>query len=228
MNLAHQIPRGLKCTVRRTCIRRQFSSGILLQNFKQDGSILHIPPPDSTSFTSVKSKTIKAPNQQFADLFEAAFRDHLGGRNAKIERPSASDFDAFQPALLEQMPLQNPQATSTTNRSLPQPQISKQSPGYFYVHGVSVTKNIHVTICDYKHNPVIAISAGQLGKKHSKRQTPEAAFETAVKAFERLANSKYQIQQVELVLKGFGPGRRGFLQAITSPQGEFVRRRVVR
>jgi small subunit ribosomal protein S11 len=49
-----------------------------------------------------------------------------------------------------------------------------------------------------------------------------------VAAFEKLASTNYNIQQVELILKGFGKGRQGFLSAISGQHGEFLKDKVVR
>ena len=124
-------------------------------------------------------------------------------------------------------------ASNSAQRSPPPPLPSQtprtgQRPGYIHIHAVSLTKNIHVTITDHKHDPIIAMSAGRLGMKHSRRQSTEAAHNTAVAAFEKLANSNLEVQQVELVLKGFGKGRAGFISAVSGPHGEFIRSKVVR
>jgi len=36
------------------------------------------------------------------------------------------------------------------------------------------------------------------------------------------------VEQVEIVLKGFGQGRRGFISAINGQHGDFLRKKVVR
>jgi small subunit ribosomal protein S11 len=127
------------------------------------------------------------------------------------------------------MPLPNPQPTSSMPVPIPQlRRTHEQEEGYIYIHCVAITKNTHVTITNYKRNPIIAMSGGRVGLKHSKRNGQEAGFSIAVKAFEKLAQSKYNVEKVELVVKGFGQGRRGFLGAIDSPAGAFIKRKIVR
>ena len=237
MNIARQIPRvrGIRCCRQTLPASRYFSAGALIRNdTKQEPSSPAIPeqpqqPPPAGASRPIEvppsQETITAPTQEFFDMFDQVLRNTRGPK-VKLHSDAA---DPFTPASLAQMPFNNP-ATSATTRKLTQiqPRLTEHEPGYFFVHAVSVTRNIHVTICDHKHNPVIAVSAGQLGKKHSKRGTPEAAYDTTVRALERLAISPFEVRQVELVLKGFGNGRRGFLQAIMGPKGEFVKRKVVR
>jgi small subunit ribosomal protein S11 len=246
MSLPRQIPRTIKCSTRIAPKCRRFSVDTILRNDEKPGSSANnaaLPSsfpsarqsktpsnPFATPVTKTLSTPIKAPTQQFVDLFEQALRNspRISGNSSQSEAHQGDKAIAFQPASLDQMPFQDP-SNSTTIRPLPQLQnSSEQQAGYFFIHAVAVTKNLHVTICDHKHNPVIAISAGQLGKKHSHRNTPEAAYDTTVRALERLADSPYKVREVELVLKGFGNGRYGFLQAISGPKGEFVKRKVVR
>ena len=100
--------------------------------------------------------------------------------------------------------------------------------GYYFVHAVATTRNIHVTITNYKKNPLVSVSAGQLGLKHSKRGTIEAGLDTTIKAFQKLEESEYNIDKVEVVLKGFNKGRNGFLSALLGHHGDFLRKKVVR
>jgi small subunit ribosomal protein S11 len=136
-------------------------------------------------------------------------------------------IDAFRPTDISDLDDPDPEILKPPPLPI-LPIQSGEDPGYFYIHGVATTKNIHVTIADHKHNPIIVTSAGRHGLKHSKRQTVEAGYTTTVAAFEKLAMSKHVVNKVEIVLKGFGMGRRGFLSAISGHHGEFVRQKVVR
>jgi small subunit ribosomal protein S11 len=145
-----------------------------------------------------------------------------------VQTEADKDLQSFQPASMSQMPIPNPSSPLPSLPPLPQRRPTQSQAGYFHVHAVSITKNIHVTITDYKHDPVVAMSAGRIGLKHSRRQTQEAAYSTAVAAFEKFSQTDLNVDQVELVLKGFGKGRAGFLSAIESAHGEFIKKKVVR
>jgi small subunit ribosomal protein S11 len=149
----------------------------------------------------------------------------VGGKSGK-GRALDRAADSFLPTSISQ--LTKPDANQTKPPPLPQIRSSGQHPGYFYIHGVSTTKNIHVTIADHEHNPVVVTSGGRHGLKHSKRQTIEAGYTTTVAALEKFAKSNYEVTEVEIVLKGFGQGRKGFLSALEGHHGEFIRRKVVR
>jgi len=77
----------------------------------------------------------------------------------------------------------------------------------------------------------VVLSAGRLGLKHSKRATHEAGAATAMEALKRFTEIYPELRQygkIELVLKGFGPGRQGALSTIFGPMGEVIRGRINR
>lgn len=199
-------------------------------NFSTFGAVhndkpLFIPPSLSPSPPSTPPTT---PSEAKNETILKLINDVLGGKKSGGSPSNLSrGMNAFQPANMSNMP--NPASNSQRSTiPLPSTRTTGQHPGYIHIHAVALTKNIHVTITDHKHDPIIAMSAGRLGIKHSRRQTTEAAHATTLAAFEKLANSNYEIQQVELVLKGFGKGRAGFISAVSGPHGEFIRNKVVR
>jgi ribosomal protein S11 len=212
--------------------RNNFSAFRAVHNDKP----LFIPPslspsPPSTPPSTpspLPSRYLMSDDEAKNETILKFFDDVLGGKKSGGSRSNLSrGMDAFQPVNMSNMP--NPASNSQRSTiPLPLTRTTGQRPGYIHIHAVALTKNIHVTITDHKHDPIIAMSAGRLGIKHSRRQTTEAAHATTLAAFEKLANSNYEIQQVELVLKGFGKGRTGFISAVSGPHGEFIRNKVVR
>jgi small subunit ribosomal protein S11 len=101
----------------------------------------------------------------------------------------------------------------------------------YHIHINNSTRNTHITITNHKHDPIVVLSAGRLGLKHSKRGTHEAGAATAHEALKRFATKFPDVMdeaKIELVLKGFGPGRQGALSTIFGPMGEGVRGRINR
>jgi small subunit ribosomal protein S11 len=122
---------------------------------------------------------------------------------------------------------------SLSSRVLPVLPIPSRKPfsepeGYFYIHVLAMTRNCIITICDHKRDPLLVMSGGRLGIKHSRRGTPEAAFSVAVAAFEKFGSKGYKAKEIEIVFKGMGKPRQGFLNAISSQQGEHIRQKIVR
>ena len=165
-------------------------------------------------------------HQEMADLFSVML--------SRDPRPTRPDVDtaltSFRPVNTANMPHPGPSASSSFKAPLPLPvsERPKQQPGYFHVHVVSITSNIHITITDHNHDPVVSMSAGRLGYKHARRRSPEAAYDTAIAAFEKFQKTDHRVENVEIILKGFGAGRRGFLSALLGQHGEFLLRKVIR
>jgi small subunit ribosomal protein S11 len=73
--------------------------------------------------------------------------------------------------------------------------------------------NTLITITDEKGNVFTWGSAGSSGFKGTRKSTPFAAT-TAVEAVMRRAKEEYGLREVEIYLKGPGPGRDAALRAI--------------
>jgi ribosomal protein S11 len=204
------------------CVRYRFSTSARVRNDKPPST----PPPPQSPAPRYDS-LIQAPLEFIARFSEVVSREPSSGIKRNVQIQSNTDPDSFLPASMSEMPIPNPSSLSTARPPLP-PVPIEQEPGYFHIHAVSLTKNTHITITDNKHNPVVTMSAGRLGYKHSKRNTQEAAFMTSIAAFDELKKLDRRVDRIELVLKGFGTGRKGFLGAIAGPQGLFIKRKVVR
>jgi ribosomal protein S11 len=221
MAIAHPIRFNALGAIQK-CVRYRFSTSVRVRNDKPRSI------PTTTQPPAPRYGALTQAPLEFLETFNKVItRGPSSGIKRNVQIRSNKDPDSFLPASMSEMPIPNPASLSAVRPSLP-PVPTEQEPGYFHIHVVSVTKNTHITITDNKHNPVVAMSAGRLGLKHSKRNTQEAAFMTSIAAFDKLKKLNRRVDQVELVLKGFGTGRRGFLGAIAGPQGAFIKGRVVR
>lgn len=213
MSTARQPPLRFLNALNRCLRRRRFS--------------VSSPACNDTSkpLSPVLSSPMPRGQQEMADLFSVML-----SRDPKPARPDAqSALTSFRPVNTANMPRQGSSASSSkAPLPLPVNEMPKQQPGYFHVHAVSITSNIHVTITDHNHNPVVSMSAGQLGYKHARRRSPEAAYDTTVAAFEKFKETDREVENVEIILKGFGAGRRGFLSALSGQHGEFLMTRAIR
>lgn len=75
--------------------------------------------------------------------------------------------------------------------------------------------NTLVTITDDKGNTLAWSSSGKVGFKGTRKSTPFAAT-TAVEKVIKDAKDKYGLKEVEVYIKGPGPGRDAALRAIKS------------
>jgi small subunit ribosomal protein S11 len=80
------------------------------------------------------------------------------------------------------------------------------------VHITATFNNTIVTITDTKGNTVVWGSAGSAGFKGSRKSTPFAARLAAEKAIK--AAQSLGLQEIEIFVKGPGPGRESAIRAI--------------
>jgi small subunit ribosomal protein S11 len=102
--------------------------------------------------------------------------------------------------------------TRTSRRATTRKTRRTFSHGQVHVH--ATFNNTIVTITDSQGNAVIASSAGASGFKGSRKSTPYAArlaAETVV-----AAASEFGVQEVDVFVKGPGPGREAAIRAIQS------------
>jgi small subunit ribosomal protein S11 len=150
---------------------------------------------------------------------------------------NSPDISAFQPTT---EPSFYPQAKSIPvppiqNALPPIPQFSPpklqgRRPNYaIYIN--NSTRNTHVTITNQNRDPIVVMSAGNLGLSHKQRSTHEAGAATLHEALKKFS-AKHPVAAenvfIELVLKGFGPGREGALATIFGPHGDLIRSKISR
>lgn len=80
------------------------------------------------------------------------------------------------------------------------------------VHIYSTFNNTIVTVTDMQGNTVLSASAGSAGFKGSRKSTPFAARMAAEQAMKEAA--ALGMQEVEIYVKGPGPGRESAIRAI--------------
>jgi len=80
------------------------------------------------------------------------------------------------------------------------------------VHIFSTFNNTIVTVTDMQGNTVITASAGSAGFKGSRKSTPFAARMAAEQAMKDAA--AIGLQEVEIYVKGPGPGRESAIRAV--------------
>ncbi|MCP4330554.1 MAG: 30S ribosomal protein S11 [Alphaproteobacteria bacterium] len=81
------------------------------------------------------------------------------------------------------------------------------------IHIKSTTNNTLITITDIKGNTISWASAGTSGFKGARKSTPFAA-QTASKIAVQKAMDIVNLQKVEIIIKGYGPGRDTAIRAL--------------
>ncbi|RMZ89367.1 hypothetical protein DV736_g3399, partial [Chaetothyriales sp. CBS 134916] len=136
-------------------------------------------------------------------------------------------------------------ATSTTTPTRASPLASAHSHPY-HIHVYAHRHNTHITFTSPAFNPILSFSCGSIGLRKAQRSSFDAAFNLSTFFFRRLAVAQWRDggkkmgarsplktirdvqtrsegEGVEVILRGYGPGREAFQKALLGQDGAVVR-----
>ncbi|KAF1930676.1 translational machinery component [Didymella exigua CBS 183.55] len=90
--------------------------------------------------------------------------------------------------------------------------------------------NTHITLANPKRDSLISVSCGNIGFRKAGRGTYDAAYQLAAFVMSRIKDKGLlpQIKQLELIYRGFGPGREAVTKAILGAEGKQVRPLIIK
>ncbi|KAF1941844.1 mitochondrial ribosomal protein-like protein subunit S18 [Clathrospora elynae] len=90
--------------------------------------------------------------------------------------------------------------------------------------------NTHLTLSRPNRDPLISVSCGNIGFRKAGRGTYDAGYQLAAFVMSRILDKGLlpQIQKLELVYRGFGPGREAVTKAILGAEGKRIRGLIVK
>ncbi|KFX88769.1 hypothetical protein V490_07412 [Pseudogymnoascus sp. VKM F-3557] len=146
------------------------------------------------------------------------------------KRPALSDLSAIfeegqaSKSLSSRFP--NPAGLSAYNNMSQQQRYEEPH----HLHVYATKHNTHITVTRPNRDPIISMSAGNIGFKHSQRKHYDTAFQLASYVFGRMRDTGLlpQIKKLEVVLRGFGNGREAVTKAILGVEGMPFRNKIVR
>lgn len=104
------------------------------------------------------------------------------------------------------------QASSAARRKVSGAKKVKRTLSSGQIHIYSTFNNTIVTVTDMQGNTVLSASAGTSGFKGSRKSTPFAARMAAETVMKEASNMG--LQEVEIYVKGPGPGRESAIRAV--------------
>ncbi|EPE24936.1 Translational machinery component [Glarea lozoyensis ATCC 20868] len=104
----------------------------------------------------------------------------------------------------------------------------KPEPHHFHIY--ATRHNTHITLTDPKRNPIISLSCGNIGFRHSARKHYDSAYQLASHVMDRMEDRgiNSQIKELEVILRGFGAGREAVTKALLGLEGRQLRHKVVK
>ncbi|KAI1029730.1 hypothetical protein LB503_008001 [Fusarium chuoi] len=100
----------------------------------------------------------------------------------------------------------------------------------YHFHIYSHKHNTHITCTKPNREPIISLSAGNIGFRKSRRGLFDSAYSLTKYVLERLIHNGWpmKMNRLEIVLRGFGQGREAALKVLMSPEGKVLRDKIVR
>lgn len=109
------------------------------------------------------------------------------------------------------------------------PDIAVNRPPH-HLHILATKHNTHIAFTKPDRDAIITGSTGMLGFRKANRGTYDAAYQLAAWVLNRIQNEGWlrQVEKVEVVFNGFGPGRMAATKALLSLEGRRLRDKVIR
>ncbi|MCJ1372141.1 hypothetical protein MMC20_003363 [Loxospora ochrophaea] len=99
-----------------------------------------------------------------------------------------------------------------------------------HMHVYATKHNTHITLTRPNRNPIFSLSAGNLGFKKAARGTYDAGYQLGAYVMGRIQQQGLltEIQKMELILRGFGPGRDAVTKVVLGSEGRNIRDSIVK
>ncbi len=99
-----------------------------------------------------------------------------------------------------------------------------------HLHVYASRHNTHITLTDGQRQPIISVSAGNIGFRKAARGTYDAGYQLAAYVMNRIRVQGLlaKISSMEVILRDFGPGREAATKILLGAEGKNVRSTIVR
>ncbi len=99
-----------------------------------------------------------------------------------------------------------------------------------HLHVYATKHNTHVTLTRPNRDPMLSLSTGNINFKKSHRGTFDAAYQLVTYAVAQMIERGYiqNIQKLELIMRGYGPGREAFQKVLLGTEGRMIKPKVYR
>ncbi|EXJ85899.1 hypothetical protein A1O1_06268 [Capronia coronata CBS 617.96] len=128
----------------------------------------------------------------------------------------------------------------------PSARVSADEPYHITVYAHK--HNTHITFTEPSRNPIISLSTGNLGLRKAQRSSYDASFQLAAYTFRKMAEKQWRVggkktthnqmmtladirkpgamgggAGIEIIMRGYGPGREAFQKALLGTEGRMIK-----
>ncbi|KAJ9606770.1 hypothetical protein H2200_008779 [Cladophialophora chaetospira] len=119
----------------------------------------------------------------------------------------------------------------------------------YHINVYAHRHNTHITFTEPSRNPIISFSCGNLGLRNAQKASYDASFQLAAYTFRKMAEKQWKLGGVnnkgswltlssikkpghnlagssagiEVIMRGFGPGREAFQKALLGTEGRMIK-----
>ncbi|KAL2165482.1 hypothetical protein VTH06DRAFT_782 [Thermothelomyces fergusii] len=106
----------------------------------------------------------------------------------------------------------------------------ENDPEPYHFHIYSHKHNTHVTVTKPNRDAIISLSCGNLGFRKSGRKHYDSAYQLGAYVIDKMHQKGLvkSIHKLEVVLRGFGPGREAVVKVLMGNEGKLLRPKIVR
>jgi small subunit ribosomal protein S11 len=99
-----------------------------------------------------------------------------------------------------------------------------------HLHVYSTRRNTHVTLTRPNREPMLSLSCGNLNFRKAQRGTFDAAYQLVSYTMTQIVEKGFmqKIQKIEVLMRGYGPGREAFQKVLLGTEGKLIRQKVQR
>lgn len=99
-----------------------------------------------------------------------------------------------------------------------------------HLHVYATKHNTHVTLTRPNREPMLSLSAGNINFKKSQRGSFDAAYQLVTYSITQMMEKGFmqKIQKLEVIMRGFGPGREAFQKILLGTEGRLIKQKVAR
>ena len=89
---------------------------------------------------------------------------------------------------------------------------------------------MHITLTKPNREPLLSLSTGNIGFRKAHRGTFDAAYQLSTFSIGKIQEKGYllNMEKLEVILRGFGPGREAFQKALLGPEGKALKGKVTK
>jgi small subunit ribosomal protein S11 len=183
------------------------------------------------------------PAKLFADQLPSSNRPQRPTGTFIDDLGKITDRPDYGPALNPQQQASATGGTGAQSAYLDEP---------YHITVYAIKHNTHLVFSEPSRNPILSLSCGSLGLRRAQRSTYDAAFQLCAYFFRKMAEKQWKIGGskdpyknknpwqtienitrpvrggsyglgIEVVLRGFGPGREAFQKALLGTEGRKIK-----